>query len=116
MSIGVTLLDSILITEDVNYTPTPVLFQGPDEAPGPPLAPPGSSPRTTPKPTSFLFRSSSSSSFRGAATKPGRTPPPPRVPSLGVCPLMCDTTPPPQISFPQPPHPTMPPRTLTRGS
>ncbi|XP_049648543.1 leucine-rich repeat and calponin homology domain-containing protein 4 isoform X3 [Accipiter gentilis] len=43
---------------------------GPDEAPGPPLAPPGSSPRTTPKPTSFLFRSSSSSSFRGAATKP----------------------------------------------
>ncbi|XP_069655811.1 leucine-rich repeat and calponin homology domain-containing protein 4 isoform X6 [Haliaeetus albicilla] len=48
----------------------PRMTSGPDEAPGPPLAPPGSSPRTTPKPTSFLFRSSSSSSFRGAATKP----------------------------------------------
>uniref|UniRef100_A0A8B9NDU9 Calponin-homology (CH) domain-containing protein n=1 Tax=Accipiter nisus TaxID=211598 RepID=A0A8B9NDU9_9AVES len=76
---------------------------GPDEAPGPPLAPPGSSPRTTPKPTSFLFRSSSSSSFRGAATKPGRTPPPPRVPPLGVCPLMCDTTPLPQNFLPTAP-------------
>ncbi|KAM6188383.1 LOW QUALITY PROTEIN: leucine-rich repeat and calponin homology domain-containing protein 4-like [Sarcoramphus papa] len=50
---------------------------GPDEAPGPPW-PPRSSPRAAPKPTSFLFRSSSSSSSRGAATKPA--PPIPRRP------------------------------------